>query len=189
MCFNLRNKNYCIRNKQYSREDYIKIINDFNLGSFVNIKQFKNEFGKLIKNGIHKYTNITNSVNSSGDNILNSRNAKISFFISGADNVKYCWRMFGNLKDSYDVTGGLSNELVYESSLAADEGYLTKFFSRRASELLLKFSVEVLSTRLSANNHSDFVVVRFFLNLINLLVKERKVRDSFLRKESTIINN
>jgi hypothetical protein len=45
------------------------------------------------------------------------------------ENLKNCWRTFDKIKDSHDITGGLNNELCYESSLAADGGYLTKFFS------------------------------------------------------------
>jgi hypothetical protein len=37
--------------------------------------------------------------------------------------------MFKHTKDSYDISGGLNNELVYENSLAGDDNYLTKFFS------------------------------------------------------------
>jgi len=128
MCHNLRNKTYCIRNIQYSKEDYEKLVKE-NIGSFSFINRSKKEFYELIKKGVHKFANIVNSLNISGDNIINSKNALNCFMIEGGENVKNCWRMFGKLKDSYDISGGLSNELCYESSLSADGGYLSKFFS------------------------------------------------------------
>ena len=128
MCSNLRNRSYCIRNKEYSREEYLKIINTLELGSFSRISKYLEEFKNLIKNKIHKFANIVNSIDSTGDNIINSRNAVECFNVEG-ENIKYCWRTFNNIKDSYDITGGLNNELCYESSLAADGGYLSRFFS------------------------------------------------------------
>jgi len=128
MCFGLRNKNYYIRNVKYSREEYLKIINSFDFGSHLFVENCKDEFQKLIKQKIHRFANIVNSIDSSGDNIINSKNAKSCFMLDG-ENIKYCWRVFGGIKDSYDISGGLNNELIYESSLAADGGYMTKFFS------------------------------------------------------------
>jgi hypothetical protein len=129
MSFGLRNKSYYINNIQYEKDEYIKIVNNFNLGSFLFMNERKDEFYNLIKTKIHKYSNIINSVNVTGDNIVNSKNAHNCFMVEKGENIKYCWRMFGGLKDCFDISGGLSNELCYESSLAADEGYLSLFFS------------------------------------------------------------
>jgi hypothetical protein len=128
MCSNLRNKSFYIRNTSYSKEEYQKIINPINLGSNSFINKSQSEFKNLIKNKIHRFASITNSVDVTGDNIINSKNAKDCFMVEG-ENIKYCWRMFNGCKDSYDITGGLNNELIYECSLAADGGYMTKFFS------------------------------------------------------------
>jgi len=128
MCSNLRNKSFCIRNEQYSKEDYLKELEYYNLSSFISLEKYKKEFIDLIKNSIHEFAEITNSVNSIGDNITNSKNA-IQCFMAEGENIKYCWRETGNIKDSYDIAGGLYNELIYESSLSADNNYFVKFFS------------------------------------------------------------
>jgi len=128
MCSNLRNKSFYIRNVKYSKEDYLKELEKYNLSSYKSCEKFKEEFTDLIKSSIHKFANVINSIEVTGDNIINSKNVKDSFYIEG-ENLKYCWRMFNNAKDCYDTTGGLKNELVYESSLAADDGYMTRFFS------------------------------------------------------------
>ncbi|ETB63796.1 TPA: hypothetical protein DIC38_02355 [Candidatus Nomurabacteria bacterium] len=129
MSSGLRNKNFYIRNKQYTKEEYFNKINNLKISSFKNLLKLKIEFYALIKNSIHKFAHIVNSVDSYGDDILNSKNVKNSFIVTKSENAKNCWRIFDGLKDSYDINGGLNNELCYESSLAADGGYLTKFFS------------------------------------------------------------
>ena len=128
MCGSLRNKSFFIRNKEYSKEDYFKIIKMYDMGSYLQVNDLKDEFYNLIKKKIHRYANVVNSVDSTGDNIINSKSAKNCFMVEG-ENVKNCWRMFNKVKDSYDISGGLNNELIYESSLAADGGYMTRFFS------------------------------------------------------------
>jgi hypothetical protein len=139
MCAGLRNKNYYIRNIKYTKEEYFNMMKTFDMGSYFFVNKNINEFKNLIKNKIHRFANVVNSVDSTGDNIINSKNVKNCFMVEG-ENLKYCWRMFNGGKDSYDISGGLNNELVYESSLAADAGYMTKFFSHskgnKNSELL-----------------------------------------------------
>ncbi len=117
MCSNLRNKSYCIRNKQYTKEEYEKIIVDLGLDKSNNISKFKQEFKKLELNSVHRFSNIINCINVTGDNIANSKDSKYVFDLAGgAENTKYCnWGTYG-LKDSYDTgpgTGGKS-ELTYE---------------------------------------------------------------------------
>ncbi len=139
MCYGLRNKNYYIRNVKYEKEEYFRIIKDFDMGAYSFVSKSVNEFNDLRKDKIYRFANIVNSIDSTGDNIINSKNAKNCFMVEG-ENIKHCWRMFNGAKDSYDISGGLNNELVYESSLAADGGYMTKFFSHckgnKNSELL-----------------------------------------------------
>jgi len=129
MCSGLRNKSFFIRNKQYNKDEYLEKLKSYKISSFVNIEDFKLEFNSLIKKSIHKFAHILNSVNSTGDDIFFSKNAKNSFVVTNSENVRYCWRIFNGIKDCYDMTGSLNNELCYESSLGADGGYLTKFFS------------------------------------------------------------
>jgi len=128
MCSNLRNKNFCIRNKQYKKEEYQKMIEGYNLSSYSNFQNFQVEFKKLIKTSIHKFANIIKSLDVDGDYIKNSKNVHHSFIAEG-ENLKYCWRATDKIRDSYDVSGGVNNELLYEASLAANGSYLVNFFS------------------------------------------------------------
>lgn len=117
LCTNQRNKSYCFLNKQYSKEEYQKLINELGLEEKKNVENAKEVFKKLKLNSIHKYAELTNCTNTIGDNLENSKNAKYCFDLAGGvENSKFCnWGTYG-LTDSYDTgpgTGGKS-ELTYE---------------------------------------------------------------------------
>ena len=116
-CTNLRNKSYCIFNKQYTKEEYQNFIKENNLSDRITLNFIKDNFNKLYLNSIHRYAHLLKTENVIGDNVENSQNCFWCFDLAGeAQNVKYCnWGTYG-LKDSYDTgpgTGGKS-ELTYE---------------------------------------------------------------------------
>jgi len=119
MCSNLRNKQYCFKNQELSREEYQKKIAEYYLGSFKNLEKAKEEFENFNQTAIRKYLNIANSQNCTGDNILNSKNAKMCFGVKSAENVKYLWdvMLYKNSMDCY--SGGRNNELIYECTAVA----------------------------------------------------------------------
>lgn len=55
MCWNLRHKNYCIRNKQYSPDEYKKELERINRGSWIALQALKEEYQQhLRRDVIHK---------------------------------------------------------------------------------------------------------------------------------------
>jgi len=114
---NLRNKSYCIENVQYSREEYLKKKKELNLNTRAGIEIAKEKFKILWNNAYHRHVKCINTINVTGDNVVNSRNCKEVFDIAGDfDNVKYAnWGSKG-LRDSYDVGPGCggNSELTYE---------------------------------------------------------------------------
>lgn len=55
MCWNLRHKSYCIRNKQYSPDDYKKELERMNVGSWSALQTLKEEYQQHLKRDvIHK---------------------------------------------------------------------------------------------------------------------------------------
>lgn len=121
---NLRNRQYVFRNKKVSKEEYQKLFNDLNLNLYISFEKTKNEFDeRLINNSIHKYANIQNSKNVTGDYIHNSKNARNVFDLRNGENITFSVRQL-NAKDSYDCQGsGLGSELIYESNAATQNGY------------------------------------------------------------------
>ena len=117
-CVNLRNKQYCIFNKQFSKEKYQNTLKSFDLGNFQKLIELKEKFRSLCLNAIHKYANLSKTVDVLGDNIDNAKSCYYCFdTTSNVENCKYLnWSGF-NLKDSYDGGPGVgvSGELLYET--------------------------------------------------------------------------
>jgi hypothetical protein len=124
MCVNLRQKKYCILNKEYTKEEYEKIIKDYHLKTYSGVEKTKKEFTEFLSKKIRRFANIRNSINSTGDALFNCKNVKDTFFARACEDLRFFWR--GNeVKDCYDINGGESSQ-CYES-LTADNDYRALF--------------------------------------------------------------
>ncbi|MEI6580560.1 MAG: hypothetical protein WCO07_00090 [bacterium] len=123
---NLRNKEFYFRNKKYSKEDYFKEIEKLNLGSRKSRGILIKEFDDLCKKAIYRFANITKSVDSTGNNLLNAKNCKDCFECSNSENLKYNYRSIG-MKDSLDTFFGGWSELIYEYTTGCLNDYNVKF--------------------------------------------------------------
>lgn len=124
---NLRNKEFYIRNKQYTKEEYFKELERLTLGSRLSRKKHKEEFKEMQNNAIHRYANIIKSPNSTGNNIMSSNNCTHCFDVSGAEDCTYTYRGVGQLKDCMDFDYGAMSELMYEYTVGARNDYNVKF--------------------------------------------------------------
>jgi hypothetical protein len=127
-CTNLRNKSYYIFNQPYSREDYLKKLEEFKVDSYGSLESLKNQFADIKKRAIRKYANIINSQQVTGDNINNSFNCKNCFDISlDLKDSKYIQNAL-QLVNGYDGYGvGAQSELMYEMFDAGIQGSLQCF--------------------------------------------------------------
>lgn len=114
-CVNLRNVSHCIWNVQYSKEDYRKIKEEMNLGSYSSLYKLKNDFNIFKKTLPKKYANIIRCYSVTGDNITNSKNCKSCFdAYKNLENCSFAMHSI-DLKDSYDGYGvGDNAECLYE---------------------------------------------------------------------------
>ncbi len=126
MSYNLRNKKFCIRNQQYTREDYFKELAKFNLKSRQEREALKSEFDEMRKKAIYRYGNITKCVNVTGNNMLNVKNSKTCFEIYNMEDSKYCYRAFDS-KECMDMNFGGWSELLYEYTTGARNDYNLRF--------------------------------------------------------------
>ncbi|MFA5937204.1 MAG: hypothetical protein WC822_05010, partial [Candidatus Paceibacterota bacterium] len=115
-CVGLRNKQYYIFNKPYSKKEYGLELNKLNFGSYNFISKMKEDFKKFKILYPHKYANIISAENSTGDYLINVKNCKNCFdFMSDSENCKYIFRGGPHTKDGYDCFNNSSNnELSYE---------------------------------------------------------------------------
>ena len=116
LSFNLRNKSYCFKNVEYSREEYLKKIADYSLSSFKVRSGLYQEFLEMKKNlAVNRYVVSERNINSTGNLLFNSKNAKICFDSDHLENTKYISPASG-VKDSYDLLHvAFQSELVYEA--------------------------------------------------------------------------
>lgn len=115
-CVNLKNKQYHIWNKPYSKEEFMLERQKIDTGSYAFIEMAKNQFREFMLKFPRKYSEITRSVNCSGNYISNSKNCKDSFFIEDGENLRYCMRVMYGVKDIMDCdTVGFPGNLCYES--------------------------------------------------------------------------
>ncbi len=117
-CFlsaNLRNKQYYFLNKPYSKEDYLKELSRFELGSFAERQKLLVEFSKIIAaHALHRFAIIEKSVRVSGNMIVNSKEAENVFDMDDVENLKNS-TLAAHIKDSRDIYHcGFSSELIYE---------------------------------------------------------------------------
>ncbi len=140
MSSNLRNKQYYIRNKQYSREEYLKEMERINLSKRSVRNELVNEFKNLMQISIHKFANSVNAINSTGNNIKNAKNCNYCFDVYDAENLKYCERAFIS-KDGMDYDYGLKSELMYEYVTGGLNSYNVKFSYFASNSQNVEYSI------------------------------------------------
>jgi hypothetical protein len=128
MCTNLRNKQYCFKNEQLSKEEYTKRLAEYNSGSYAEKEKALKEFKELCENSINRNLTIINSPNSTGDNIVGCKNVFMCFGVKDCENVRYIWDNM-RYKDSMDTYSGGDAELAYECT-SSGKGYNIQFCLR-----------------------------------------------------------
>jgi len=124
---NLRNKQYVIRNTQYTKERYFEELGRMGFGKRSTADAYRNEFLALIEGALHKYADVTKTVGSSGDHLTNTKNATQCFEVRDAEDCRFCYR-FLDTRQIYDGDyGGLNSELLYEYITAAKDDSRVRF--------------------------------------------------------------
>ena len=127
-CANLRNKQYYIFNKPYTKEDYFTELRKFDLGSYKVMNDLREKVFQLWSGYPHKFMHGTNNTEVSGDLIFHSKNTKFSYFLEDVENSKYCHDMGNTIRDCYDYSIGWErNELMYEVLCSGEDCRNVKF--------------------------------------------------------------
>jgi hypothetical protein len=114
-CVGLVNKQYCIFNKQYSKEEYKSIIKFMDQGSYSGHIENLKKLHELKLKIPHRYARIYKSVNSDGDDLSETKNTKMSFTSGHAEDSKFLFFCRRGTKDCYDTSfQGFDAELLYE---------------------------------------------------------------------------
>lgn len=130
LCVNLKNQNYCIKNKQYSEIEYKKIIK-----TTPSIQVLRTEFEKTkLAFPIRKSSNILSSENCVGNNIFNSKNIFEGFDTYTSEDSAFLHDGL-KAKDCQDICFFDGTELCYESTSLIGYGYRFTNFCRNSYNL------------------------------------------------------
>jgi len=113
MCVNLKGKKYFIKNKQYTKEEYEKIVNNYHINSWSGSLNTEEEFNEFLLSQPIKYAVLKNCLDCTGENMTNSKNSKYNFHLRRSENSKYL-ENGDTQKDSYDLCVGGELEQCYE---------------------------------------------------------------------------
>ena len=119
LCSNQRNKQYMVRNKQLTKEEYEKVERDFG--------KMQGEFDQMIRGAIYRDMRIINSESSFGDFIKDSNNIVNGYEIFESEDCVNCYNCH-NIKDCYDNLANDQSELCMDCDTSY-ELYNCKFCS------------------------------------------------------------
>jgi len=139
-CFasaNLRNKQYYIFNKQYSKEEYFEEIKKYDLGSYAAYRDIKNRAEEHWRDFPPEPWRHEKSINVTGNYIHESRNCRECFEVVGAENSRHVMMVTDPpIKDSYDISGWGNNlELSYDSGVVGEGSSRLRFCHDSGIEL------------------------------------------------------
>lgn len=127
-CVNLRNKQYYIFNKPYTKEDYFVELKKFDLGSYKVLSDLRSRVAEFCSKHPHKFMHGTHNTDVSGDLIFHSKNVKFAYFVEDVENSKYCHDMGVGIRECYDYTIGWErDELMYEVVCSGEDCRSVKF--------------------------------------------------------------
>lgn len=103
MCYNLHHKQYCIGNKQYTKETYETEIKKYENLSYEQYISVRSTFINNLKNTFFRDLDIVGSENCVGDLLLNCANIIDGFSLKNSSNLRYCYdnNKYTNSMDCY----------------------------------------------------------------------------------------
>ncbi len=127
LCTNLRSKQYCVLNQQCTKEEYEKkkeeILAAIRHGK---LAALRSQFAAMVEKGVHRFAEITNCENVTGDYLANSHNLHECYELSYADDCCYVASGF-QLKDIGDYNHATEAELGYECMSVGFNSYNCSF--------------------------------------------------------------
>lgn len=137
-CVNLRNKRYYIFNQPYSKEEYLKIVSGYDLGSYQVVSELRQKVSEIASKFPVKFLRGQRNINVSGDYLDRCKNVLDSFYCCDLQECAHCQLILSaKSADCMDISvaGG---ELCYELQEAG--GYEVKFSWICISGYALKMS-------------------------------------------------
>lgn len=147
LCTNLVQKQYCIENKQYSKEEYFEKKKELINGSSSKSKKLFENFLQLRTKRVVKFSHTVNCQNCTGDYLKNSKNCINCYDVSESEDLKNIVYAF-KTKDCFEGTLlGHGTELCFNMISTAGGAYNSKcsFFVTDSSNV--EYSELIISSQ------------------------------------------
>lgn len=126
-CWNLRNKQHCIFNKQYTKEEYETERAKYDFSSRKIYEEAKKTFYDILTTRAYwKNVDLEQCENCDLDLLQKCKNCTGSFMLSDAEDCANCFRG-GWIKDNLLSVSSYEGELIYFSCTAQDKCYDIRF--------------------------------------------------------------
>jgi hypothetical protein len=127
-CVNLRGKSYYIFNQPYSKEEYQAKIADMKLHTFTGKTKAAEEAMRFWAKFPEKFMHGIKNLDSSGEYVFNSKNARECYFAEEGENLKWIQNTYFGVKDSYDCTvAWVHSSQMYECLTCGDQNDKLRF--------------------------------------------------------------
>lgn len=114
MSSNLRNKTYVFYNEQLTKEDYEQKMKELFPLRADKVEELRKQWTEMYeRNAVHKFANMVNCHDSTGDYMLNCKACYQCLHTKNSENCAYMYHTW-DMKDCMDVTNTLG-ELCYET--------------------------------------------------------------------------
>lgn len=124
LCVGLKNKQYCFQNKQYTKEEYEKLMSQIDLGAYNVYQHCLKQFEEMQRHHIYKEFQGYNLQNCFGMHLYNCKDTTYSFDCEKVEHGKFLYQIVLGAKDVYDAYQyGNNLELSYECSVCGLESY------------------------------------------------------------------
>lgn len=117
-CRNLRQKQYCVFNRQLSRAEYEQFCATFDRTSRQALTQLEAQYEDRCRDLPARALRMIHCERSAGDQLRNCDNAVDCFDTADLRDGRYCYQLYNGARDCMDLYQfGLNAELVYDSSI------------------------------------------------------------------------
>ena len=113
-CMNLVAQNYCIFNKQYTKEEYDQLLAKYDLSDCAVVASIKNEFAQFVLKFPHKNLLLSNTESSSWDYLSHCTWCQDSFAANNTEDSKHVFDIDDAMKNCMDINNGAEADLMYE---------------------------------------------------------------------------
>lgn len=137
-CSNLRGREYCIRNKQVSKEQWEILIRSLQSGSASLQSEHRQEFADVLRNATRRENSNIQCENCTGDHLSHSHDCTFCFDGDRSQDLRYCARMDEKIVSAGDIDMCSMLEVGYEGLSVGGHGifFTSGSWSQTNSNLL-----------------------------------------------------